>query len=304
MKQIIIATVGCKLSLSENTRALLAQMPLFLPSPALSGEVRAIFLATKFSLGRGKRTHLAFTEYNLLFNDSDDQTPSSKCHRGTITSSKSMQNHRVILVGFMKTHRSAHAFATRDSLYYTAVYISVIHDILIEKHTKIQSTDLILLKMQGNNSALVIERWLKDADKMKSIAGQTEVTYLQLTASWRMACLMLPWLYLNLIHAITHAFYQEGVTWAWKEGCLVPKDTDVQSFWLPFGPSCLYWLACQPLKVRNIITTAEQITLFYGTFRGPQRMNLADFGDLLNLHPSQPHNKMCPLVLSAGQNVP
>lgn len=58
----------------------------------------------------------------------------------------------------MKTHRSAHAFATRDSLYYTAVYISVIHDILIEKHTKIQSTDLILLKMQGNNSALVIER--------------------------------------------------------------------------------------------------------------------------------------------------
>lgn len=59
-----------------------------------------------------------------------------------------------------------------------------------------------------------------------------------------------------------------------------------------------------PLKVRNIITTAEQITLYYGTFRGPQRMNLADFGDLLNLHPSQPHNKMCPLVLSAGQNVP
>ena len=51
-------------------------------------------------------------------------------------------------------------------------------------------------------------------------------------------------------------------------------------------------------------STAEQITLYDGTFRGPQRMNLADFGDPLNLHPSQPHNKMCPLVLSASQIVP
>ena len=143
MKQIIITTVGWKLSLSENTHALLVQMLLFLLSPALSGEVGAVFLATKFSFGRGKRTHLAFTEYNLLFKDSDAQTPSSKCHRGTITSSKSMQNHRVILAGFMKTHWSALAFATRDPLYYTAVYISVIHDILIEKYTKIRSTNFV-----------------------------------------------------------------------------------------------------------------------------------------------------------------